>query len=282
MRDKAEGVSTLSKTKKRIWPSEAELTRLVRLVQRGDAGALDALLTRLRPALMASLVRGMARDDAEDAAQLGLIYIAAAIRGIEAQRALPYTVAVARNLIRWARRRRVIEQERRAPVELANALESPVTSEQEVEYKDLVTAVLRHSGSTLPREQGEVVLALLSGLRPAEIAARQGQKWGTVRTRLRLARARLRAELRFYADGLRDTEDPSPTIPRLVREARPFRQSGIVGSRRATSRTLVVAPDCGDIYRPSPGGVLIPMSSCGVAHSTRVRDQIDQLRTTLL
>jgi RNA polymerase sigma factor (sigma-70 family) len=282
MRDKAEGVSALSKAKRRIWPSAAELTRLVRLGQRGDTGALDALLTRLRPALMASLVGGMAPDDAEDATQLGLIYIAAAVGGMDPQRALPYTVAVARNLLRWARRRRAVEQGRRAPVELANALESPVTSDQEVEYKELVTAVLRHSGSTLPREQGEVVLALLSGLRPAEIAARQGQKWGTVRTRLRLARARLRVELRFYTDGLQDTEDPSPTIPRLVREDSPFRRPRIVGSGGATSRTLVVAADCGGMYRPSPGGVLIPMSSCAVANPTRVRDQIDQLRTTLL
>ncbi len=282
MRDEAERVSALWKTKKRVWPTEAELTRLVRLVQGGDAGALDALLTRLRPALLASLVRGMAPDDAEDAAQLGLIYIAAAVGGMDAERALPYTVAVARNLLRWARRRRAVEQGRRAPVELANALESPVTSEQEVEYNDLVAAVCRHSGSTLPREQGEVVLALLSGLRPAEIAARQGQKWGTVRTRLRLARARLRAELRFYTDRLRDPEDRSPTIPRLVREDSPLRRSGIVGSRGATSRTFVVAPDCGGIYRPSLGGVLIRMPPCGFDNRSAIRDQIDQLRTTLL
>ena len=282
MRDEAERVSALWKTKKRVWPTEAELTRLVRLVQGGDAGALDALLTRLRPALLASLVRGMAPDDAEDAAQLGLIYIAAAVGGMDAQRALPYTVAVARNLLRWARRRRAVEQERRAPVELAHSLESPVTSEQELEYKDLVAAVCRHSVSTLPPEQGEVVLALLSGLRPAEIAARQGQKWGTIRTRLRLARARLRAELRCYTDGLRDTEEPSPSIPRLVREESPLRRSGIVAPGEATSRTLVIAPDCGGLYRPSPGGVLIRLPPSGIGDRSAMRDQIDQLRTTLL
>src|SRR5260370_22947992 len=91
-RHEAERVSALWKTKKRVWPAEAELTRLVRLVQGGDAGALDALLTRLRPALLASLVRGMAPDDAEDAAQLGLIYIAAAVGGMDAERALPYKI----------------------------------------------------------------------------------------------------------------------------------------------------------------------------------------------
>ncbi len=282
MRDRAEGLSAVAKTKKRVWPTETELTRLVRLVQRGEAGALDALLRRLRPALMVSLGRGMAPDDAEDAAQLGLIYIAAAVGGMDAQRALPYTVAVARNLLRWARRRRAVEQGRRAPGELANSLESPITSEEELEYKDLLGAVRRHCGSTLPPEQGEVVLALLSGLKPAEIAAQRGQKWGTIRTRLRLARARLRAELRCYTDRLRDSEGPSPTIPPLVREESPLRRPGIVAPGGATSRTFVIAADCGGMYRPSPGGVLVRMPPCGVDHRGLIGDQIDQLRTTLL
>ena len=246
--------------KKSVWPNEADLKRLVQSAQRGDPGAIDALLARLRPSLMAFLAGGMARDEAEDWAQLALICIARALDRIDPARALPYTVTVAKNLRRAARYRSTLEARRRAPVDLAEALESPGRCDEEVEYADLVAAVRRLSRSTLPRDQGDLVLDLLAGLNLSDLAARYGLIPETVRTRLRRARARLRAELRFYSDLIHVRQEPKPKVTSEVREE-PHRswRSTAYSLGRAPSR---VAPP--EIDPAGHGSALSPQRRAGV------------------
>jgi len=59
----------------KLWPEESELIQLVREAQRGGAGALDALLARLRPSFVAYFAPTVGWDDAEDAAQTALLSI---------------------------------------------------------------------------------------------------------------------------------------------------------------------------------------------------------------
>ena len=280
MRDKADGGN--ASPKRKVWPTEAELTRLVRSAQRGKPGALDALLGRLRPAFLAFFVQGLLRDDAEDAAQLGLIYIAGAVRRMDARRALPYTVAIARNLLRRLGRRRALEEGRGAPLDIACGLESPVTTDKEVENSDLVEAVRRHAQTTLSRKQGEVVLGLLSGLSPAEIAAQHGEKPWTIWTRLRLARERLRAELGLESDTVSRREGTAPAVSRLVREESPLPYC--VDGRARTERPL-------DLSRGQRSAVHAPLAlrvpptrAAGAPSRARdqERDNLTQLRTTLI
>ena len=170
----------------------------MREAQGGDLRALDALLVRLRPSLLRFFARRLGRDAAEDAAQDALIRIARAFRRIDAEGAGRYIVTVAENLLRWECRRRAREARRSASVKLAERIEAPDTADGRVDYGDLAS-VCRASAATLPPELQDVVLAVLRGLSPLEIAAECQVNRVTIRTRLLRARARLRAELRLYA-----------------------------------------------------------------------------------
>src|SRR5260370_224252 len=126
---------------KEAWLDQDEVIHLVRAAQRGDPRAVDLLLTRLRPLFLKFFARRIGRDAAEDAAQLALISIASALPGIDAERARSYVLTVARNCLGKARRRLAREARRFVPVELAEAVESPVTADREVEYHDLACAL---------------------------------------------------------------------------------------------------------------------------------------------
>jgi len=186
---------------KKAWLDHDELIHLVRAAQRGDPRAVDLLLTRLRPSFLKFFARRIGRDAAEDAAQLALISIASALPGIDAERARSYVVTVARNCLRKARRRRAREARRFVPVELAEAVESPVTADREVEYHDLACALQAGLAALRPALR-DVLLGPLRDPEPSTLAAEDHVGPATIRSRRRYARARLRLALAPYADGL--------------------------------------------------------------------------------
>ncbi len=177
-----------------VWPDEEELVHLVREAQGERPGALDALLARLRPPFVAYFAPAIGRDDAEDAAQLALLSILRALRGIDAERSLGYVVAVAHHRLGKARRRRERASRRYGPLELAAGIESPVAAEWDTEYHELARA-LQVSLATLPPERREALLEPLRAANPSTLAAQQHVSPATIRSRRRRARASLRAAL---------------------------------------------------------------------------------------
>ena len=185
------------------WPPPEELRALVDRAQHGDAGALERLLVALRRPLLAYFSNRVPDDSAEDLTQVALIRISRALPRIESDRAERYVSTVARNLFRSAHRRRVRDGHRYTQGGLVETAESPIALDLDVEYQELAQAVERVAYATLPASLSDIVLGLLSGETPAEIAARQQVSPVTVRTRLLRARARLRCELRVYLDPAR-------------------------------------------------------------------------------
>ena len=176
------------------WPDSAALTNLVRAAQHG-ADALDALLSMLRPPLVAFFVRRVPLSSAEDLTQLSLVRLVGALPRIHAEQTAQYVMTIARNVLRSEYRRRAREARRHVCLHLADDIEAPLRVDEEAEYRELARAIHRVTSSSLPASLREVVIGLLRGLTPAEIAAQQHVHPITVRTRLMRARALLRHEL---------------------------------------------------------------------------------------
>jgi DNA-directed RNA polymerase specialized sigma24 family protein len=177
-----------------VWPDEGELRHLVREAQGARPGALDALLARLRPPLVAYFAPAIGHDDAEDAAQLALLSLVRALPGIEPARALGYVVTAAQHRRGTACRRRARAARRYLPLALAAAVEAPVGADQDAEYHELVRA-LRAGLATLSPEGREAVLAPLGAAPVATPGAGPPVSVATVRSRRRRARQQLRAAL---------------------------------------------------------------------------------------
>jgi len=178
----------------KLWPEESELIQLVREAQGGGLGALDTLLARLRPSFVAYFAPVMGRDDAEDAAQVALLSIMRTVPGITAERALRYVLRVANHRLGKARQQRTRAARRYVPLELADAVESPVAADWDTEYHDTARA-LRASLAALPPERREALLEPLHGVTSSTLAAQQRVSVATVRSRRRRARKSLHAAL---------------------------------------------------------------------------------------
>jgi RNA polymerase sigma-70 factor (ECF subfamily) len=187
------------------WLTHDRLGDLVRATHRGEPLALDRLLDAIRPSLVAFFARRIAPAVSEDLAQVALMRIARAIDRIDAERADRYVMTVAHNLLRTEFRRRAREARRQLPLDYAADVEAPIMVHSEVEQEELARAIHRASLETLPPSLREIVLSLLRGLTPAEIAEQQNLNPVTIRTRLLRARALLRRELRPYL-GLGEQE----------------------------------------------------------------------------
>jgi RNA polymerase sigma factor (sigma-70 family) len=183
------------------WPEARVLRGLVQEAQRGIPNAVNALLAALRPALVAFFSRRLSNDVAEDFAQSALLRIAGALPRIDPERADSYVSTVARNLLRTAYRRRVIDQRRHSDTELSSLISDTEPIEAWAEYKEFARAVQRVVRTGLPEPLAEVILSLLHGETTSEIAERLGLSPITVRTRLLRARAILRRELLPYMPG---------------------------------------------------------------------------------
>jgi RNA polymerase sigma factor (sigma-70 family) len=182
------------------WPERTELVRLVRAAQRGDAGALDALLAALRPAFVAVFARRTAHDAAEDLSQAALIRVVRELAEIDPDRAGRYVSLVVRTFAQAEGQRLARALRQTAPGKLARKVASPFDIQHEIEYEELVDAVRRVSADRLPPELAAVVLGVLGGFSPEEIAASIGSKPVTIRSSLRRARMMLRRELASYID----------------------------------------------------------------------------------
>ncbi len=188
------------------WPTPDTLTQLVATAQSaGTEPSVNALLAALRPALVSFFSRTMAFDAAEDLAQAALVRIHRALPNIDAARAHPYIVTVAYNLARTAYAQRARDNRRKAPEQSADAIPVPTAADRHAQYRELARAVQRVASAKMPQTQRDVVLGLLRGDTPAEIADQLGISPVTVRTRLMRARAVLHRELRpFLDDGPAD------------------------------------------------------------------------------
>lgn len=183
------------------WPAADTVARLVADAQRDSTGSMDALLATLRPALVRFFARPFSGDAAEDLAQAALIRITRALPSIEPDRADRYIVTIACNLARTAFTQQSRERRRWAPAELADSAEEATSAaDRHAEYAELAREVHRVCAAELPPALREVMLGLLSGETPSEVAERLQINPVTVRTRLMRARAILRKELRPYLE----------------------------------------------------------------------------------
>ncbi len=183
---------------------------LLAAARRGDPGALERLLRRLAPGVLAGCraVLGPGHPDVEDAAQEALLALAGALPRFRGGSSLAHyaariTARVAlRQLRRWRRSRPPVSQVSEPPTEPADGPEEEAMAARR---RELVRGLL----AELPEAQAEVLLMrVVLGMKPAEVATATGVPVNTVRSRLRLAREAL--ERRWP----RDLDDPTDEASR--------------------------------------------------------------------
>src|SRR5262245_44328999 len=169
---------------------------LGRIAQGSDTAAFHELYQSYGPKVKAYLVRrGADAATAEDLAQETLLAVwrRAALFSSAKGTASTWIFTIARNLWIDRLRKEVAWQELPpAHAEVRSPEPSPdaVLSENEVKVR------IRAALTQLPTEQQRVLeLAYLQGLSHGEIAARLGVPLGTVKSRVRMAYQRLRAEV---------------------------------------------------------------------------------------
>lgn len=237
-----------------IWPDDLELRPLVRKAQQGEPGAIDALLTRLRPLLVEFFEGEVERDAADDLAQDALLRVLRALPKIDSQRAVRYIRRLAQHELWKARSRRARDARRLAPIEVALEIASPDAADEAAGYADLARAV-----AMLPPKLRGCVLEALRGASPGEIAASNGVSPVTIRVNLFRARARLLSALGLCAKHRQAPRAPNPAPPRLVREGtgRPYRVRQRLAELRdkgreggAVAASTRSAPPWGRVPRP--------------------------------
>ena len=191
----------------------AQVSTLVHNAQSEKPGAIDKLLTTVRPALFRYFRHQLPADVAEDLAQLALIRITRALPRIDAARAHAFISRVAQNLLRSAHKRRHREASRHAAAIDVDEIESGTAADGEAEWHEAEALVRSAVERVLPRELRDTMLALLRGQSHAEIALSQGVSRITVRTRLLRARMLLKMELRLHVPGIphRPGDNGSPS-----------------------------------------------------------------------
>lgn len=162
-----------------------------RAAQAGDPRAVDSIVAACAPQVLRWCRRlGGARVDADDAAQDVLVVLFQRVATVKAPDALgPWTFGVVRRVLADHRRRAWVR--RWLPGAHVEATDAP---RQE---RSLEAARVRAALDTLPAAQREaVVLCDVEGYTDEEAARLTGVPIGTLKGRLRLARARLQPLLR--------------------------------------------------------------------------------------
>jgi len=149
----------------------------VRAAQRGDPGAIDALVRELSP-YVGRICGAIALDDGDDAMQETLI---AVVRGIRSLR----EPAVVRG---WVRRIAVRESVRIAKRRSSSPGELPASLAAADVDLDTIADVHAVLASLSPDQRAVLVLRDLDGLAEAEVAALLSIPEGTVKSRLHRAR----------------------------------------------------------------------------------------------
>lgn len=169
---------------------------IVRIAERGDREAFAGLFSHFAPRVKSYLMRlGAPPEAAEELAQETLLTVWRRAASYDPARAAASTwiFTIARNLrIDLARRdARAAQPEDPSAFTPAPALPDTLLSATEDEAR--IGAAL----ADLPKEQAQVItLAFFADKPHSEIAAELGIPLGTVKSRLRLAMARLRGALR--------------------------------------------------------------------------------------
>jgi RNA polymerase sigma-70 factor (ECF subfamily) len=168
---------------------------IIRIAERGDRDAFASLFTHFAPRVKSYLMRlGAAPEVAEELAQETLLTVWRRAAAFDPARAAASTwiFTIARNLrIDLSRR-----DGRPTPAEDASTVsDGPIKPDEALsalEEKSRIGLAM----ARLPREQAEVIsLAFFADKAHSEIAGELGLPLGTVKSRLRLAIARLRGAL---------------------------------------------------------------------------------------
>ena len=180
---------------------ELEDRQLIQLIAQGEKEALEELYARYSTSVY-SLARFMLRHEAlaEEASQDVFLNIWLKASSYNPDRGEPraWIMSVAHHrvvdIIRS--RRRNITMTDPKDYETLDLLPSSQMPTAEEAVLNLERERIRRALSILPEAQREViVLAYFHGLSQSEIAEKLGQPLGTVKTRVRLAMQKLRAEL---------------------------------------------------------------------------------------
>ena len=168
-------------------PEPSDLAALATRVASGDQAAEKTLIEHVAPRIRAmALARTRDVDVARDLTQESLIAVLVAARKGQIRdldRVAAFVCGVARNVINNHRRRTVKLQE--SPLEdelLQSGLPAFIAEDdhEEAERKRLMTRALSALG---PSDRQVLLLTLVQGLKPGEIAAKTGLSPDVVRTR---------------------------------------------------------------------------------------------------
>lgn len=179
--------------------ASSEMVELARTAASGNAAATHQLLRALAPKVrgIVRAVLGAAHPDLDDAIQQALIGFVQALPAFRGDcDPLGYARVIAlRTSIAVRKRGRVRDSRRDAeaePEQMAEARPSPVDSAGARERQELLRDLL----GELPEEQAETIaLRIIFGLSLEEVARETGVPMNTVRSRVRLAKERLKARI---------------------------------------------------------------------------------------
>ena len=178
-------------------PADASAA-LLRTAQRGAASDLEAMLGTLRPILLAYFARRVDVSVAEDLAQRALLIVARRYQCVSPDRAAPWLVTVARNVVRDEFRRTSRAAVRHASEVEARTIATCGEPGAHAEYRELATAIVQAAQNACTASLRAVVFGILRGLEVSEIAQELGVSEPAVRVRLTRARLLLRRELRRF------------------------------------------------------------------------------------
>jgi RNA polymerase sigma-70 factor (ECF subfamily) len=183
---------------------------LARAAAAGDSEATTKLLRVLAPRLVRIVraVIGASHPDVDDATQLALIGF---VQALPAYRGdcdpLAYGRVIAVRAAIAARKRARLVQSRRDDGAETDAVPASRPNPGEAADSEQRKELLRELLSELPEEQAETLaLRVVLGCSLEEVAERTGVPLNTVRSRVRLAKERLKARIESDA-GLRDALD---------------------------------------------------------------------------
>lgn len=162
----------------------------------GDAAALDALLGRIQPLVLARCVRFLpCRQDAEEACQDVLLQVARNITAFEGRsRFSTWLYVIVTNCARQTYRslkRRAAEQSRALPVDVADPRTTSVIAGSRLDLLDALERLEAHR----PELVAPLVLRDLCQLDYTEIAEQLAIPVGTLKSRIHHARRHIRSSL---------------------------------------------------------------------------------------
>ncbi len=178
-------------------PDDTELDGLACRAARGDAAALDALLSRIRPTVLRRCARILpCWQDAEEACQDVLVQVAKNIDGFEGRSRFStwlyaVTANCARQTYRSLKRRAAEQASALLPVDVVDPRTTSVIAGSRLDLLDALERLEDHR----PEFVAPLVLRDLCQLDYHEIAEHLGIPIGTVRSRIHHARQHVRASL---------------------------------------------------------------------------------------